>query len=73
MNTPHDLTARVIELESTITHLQHDLEQLSAVLIDQQTEIESLQRVTETLKHQVDDSNSPTEQRNPLDERPPHY
>lgn len=73
MNAPSDLTTRVIELETTIAHLQHDMEQLSAVLIEQRSEIESLQRVTDKLKHQVDDSNTPSEQRNLLEERPPHY
>lgn len=73
MSSSDSLSARVVELESMLTHLQYDFEKLSDVLIDQQAQIERLLKVVDRLENRV---MSPTDEdmtRDLNDERPPHY
>ncbi len=64
---------RIVNLEMALAHLQHDLEQMSSVVLDQQRKIETLQVLLKQMEHQLADENEPAEKRSPLDERPPHY
>jgi SlyX protein len=72
MSSPHDPAQRLVDLELLLTHLQHDVEQLNAVVIAQQQELERLQRSLGKLQDRFDQSAEP-EPRDPLQERPPHY
>ena len=72
MTDRHPAEDRLIRTESALAHLQHDFEQLHAVVLAQQTEIEKLRRELELLRGRV----SRFEEEDPPDareERPPHY
>jgi uncharacterized coiled-coil protein SlyX len=68
-NGPHD--ERLVKIELLLMQLQHDVDQLSKVLLDQQGEIDSLRRAMEQLASAVEDNVA--EPRSPEEERPPHY
>ena len=73
MVSSESLSSRVIELESLVTHLQRDLQQLSDVILGQQTAVESLKRAVQRLENHLDRLPQQPEDRDPLQERPPHY
>lgn len=68
-NGPHD--ERLVKIELLLMHLQHDVDQLSKVLLDQQGELDSLRRAMDQLASVVEHDNA--EPRSPEEERPPHY
>jgi uncharacterized coiled-coil protein SlyX len=71
MNAPDAMEHRLIQVETVLMQVQHDLEQLNKAVLDQQGELThlkgALDRLTATLEE------GPAEPRNPVDERPPHY
>jgi uncharacterized coiled-coil protein SlyX len=71
MNAPDAMEQRLIQVETVLMQLQHDLDQLNKAVLDQQGELThlkgALDRLTATLEE------GPAEPRNPVDERPPHY
>ena len=71
MNAPDAKEQRLIQVETVLMQLQHDLDQLNKAVLDQQGELThlkgALDRLTATLEE------GPAEPRNPVDERPPHY
>lgn len=67
------LQSRVTELELMFTHLQHDLQQMSEVIVQQQNEIAQLNESILELTNQVHSLEEPSEVRDPEQERPPHY
>ncbi|HSG69247.1 MAG TPA: SlyX family protein [Planctomycetaceae bacterium] len=66
-------TERIVELESQIAHLQHDLDQLGSVVYEQRKLIEQLQGEQQKLAHRLEELQEGSEQRDPESERPPHY
>jgi len=62
---------RIITLESTLMHLQIDLEKVGQVVLDQQKQIEQQQRQIARWEEKI--SQSQDEFIDPLDEKPPHY
>ncbi|HUG20086.1 MAG TPA: SlyX family protein [Planctomycetaceae bacterium] len=64
---------RIVELESQIAHLQHDLDQLGSVVYEQRKLIEQLQGEQHKLAHRLEELQEGAEQRDPESERPPHY
>ncbi len=62
---------RIITLESTLMHLQIDLEKIGQVVLDQQKQIEQQQR--QIARWEEKTSRSQDEFIDPLDEKPPHY
>lgn len=68
-NADHRLT----NVELLLTHLQHDLEQLSQVVYRQQAEIDSLRKELTQLDSRVVTLAEGPEIRDPLAEKPPHY
>lgn len=73
MTSAENPDARVTELETLVTHLQHDLEQMSNVLLTQKGEIDALTRSVEKLERRLEVLEQPPEERDLLEERPPHY
>ena len=67
------LNNRLIELESIVMHLQNDLVQMNKVMLDQQRDIESLNRKVQQFENRLAETAGDPEQRDPLEERPPHY
>lgn len=66
-------TERIVELESQIAHLQHDLDQLGSVVYEQRKLIEQLQGEQQKLAQRLEELQEGPEQRDPESERPPHY
>lgn len=64
---------RLIELESTVMHLQNNLEQLNQVIIDQNQEIDKLRLEIIRLDGKIQTAEAGPENRSLEDERPPHY
>ncbi len=71
MQDQSSLMDRIITLESTLMHLQIDLEKIGQVVLDQQKQIEQQQRQIARWEEKV--SRSQDEFIDPLDEKPPHY
>lgn len=61
------------ELELLFTHLQHELQQMNEVIIEQHREIAGLHEKIQELTNQVHSLEEPAEVRNPELEKPPHY
>ena len=68
-----DVNERVVRLESAIAHLQHDLEQMHAVLLTHTAENEALRKQVERLQGRIVQVEQGPEVRDPETERPPHY
>ena len=64
---------RLTNVELLLTHLQHDLEQLSQVVFRQQAELDSLRKELTTLDSRVVTLAENPEIRDPQAEQPPHY
>lgn len=65
---------RLIEIESALAHQQRLCEQLNEVVVDQTQRLLKLERLVVQLENQVRDVMRQTrEQRDLLDEKPPHY
>ncbi len=63
---------RLEQVESAIMHLQHDFESLNEMLLHQQKAIGELRKSIEKLSASVETLGDDAD-RNPEDERPPHY
>ncbi|QDU81103.1 hypothetical protein Pla110_28400 [Polystyrenella longa] len=66
------LLLRITDLEMLFTHLQHDVQQLNGVVLEQQSQLDDLRHINEKLQQHIEEIEG-TEERNPSDERPPHY
>lgn len=64
---------RLTNVELLLTHLQHDLEQLSQVVFRQQAELDVLRKELVLLDSRVVTLTEGPEVRDPLAEKPPHY
>lgn len=64
---------RLTNVELLLTHLQHDLEQLSQVVFRQQAELDAVRKELTLLDSRVVTLSEGSETRDPLDEKPPHY
>ncbi len=68
------LTARVVELETLVTHLQRTLGELDEVVLEQQKHLDLQERKIVALALQLESFvGSMREERKPEEERPPHY
>lgn len=66
------MEARLIEIEIKLTYAEDALEALNQTVYRQQEQIEQLQQLVIRLANQIQDM-APTERREAVDERPPHY
>jgi len=65
---------RIVRIETALMHVEHDVEQLHQALVAQQREIESFRRILERIEAALDrEAGLPSEVRDPLAEKPPHY
>ena len=62
---------RLTNLESTLMHMQYELEQLGRTVMEQQSEIALLKGELRKFKSELDDLPAPP--RDPVAEKPPHY
>ena len=68
-----EIMQKLVDLESLIAHLQHELEQLNSAVIEQNQRIDLLQASQQKFAHQLQTLEEDLEKRDPEDERPPHY
>lgn len=68
-----ELPERLINLEMTVGHLEHELEQMHTVLIALQADLKLSRERMAKLEQRMIVANEPADERNPIDERPPHY
>ncbi|MBB5203367.1 SlyX protein [Inhella inkyongensis] len=68
-----DTDQRLTELEIKASFADDLLEQLNAVIVRQQQQIDALQRELLGLRQQIRDSERPGAMVSAGDERPPHY
>jgi SlyX protein len=66
------LSDRLVRVETTLMHLEHDFEQLHEVVLSQNRQVEDLRRSLERLQSLLDQE-GPSEVRDPAAEKPPHY
>lgn len=62
---------RLTNLESTLMHMQYELEQLGRTVMEQQSEIALLKGELRKFRSELDDLPAPA--RDPVAEKPPHY
>ena len=73
MSAAESLSDRILALETVVSHLQHDVEQMHIVMLAQRGEIQSLQALIESFQGRLEEATKEPEQRNAEEERPPHY
>jgi len=66
------MEARLIEIEIKLSYAEDTLEVLNRTVFRQQEQIDRLQQLVIRLSNQLQDM-APPEQRDPGEERPPHY
>lgn len=65
---------RITELEVQVAHTQHLVDQLNSVVTAQAKQIDRMTRTIGQLQQRIEDLKFKSEpQRDPLDEKPPHY
>ena len=69
-NSPDE---RLMALEMSVSHLQHEVQQMHEVMLAQQEEIAALRRDLQRAHGKIDRLQEPSEPGDALDERPPHY
>ena len=72
MSAP-DPFERIIRLEMTVAHLEHELEQMHSVLLAVQDELKTTRDQMSKLERRLVLVTEVDEHREPADERPPHY
>ena len=68
-----DLSKRIIDLEMTVAHIEHELEQMHSVLLAVQADLKASREQVSKLERRLTTAIELPEDRDPLDERPPHY
>lgn len=71
-----DLSAlfeRLIRIETSLAHLQHDVDALNSSLTAQFRRLSEMDARFNRIEHDLQHLNEPPSQRDPADERPPHY
>jgi SlyX protein len=71
--TTNDLSQRLIDLEFTVAHLEHELQQMHSVLLAVQAELKTSREHVSKLERRMLLVIESPEERDPVDERPPHY
>ena len=70
---PERVAARLSELEVLVTHMQQTIDDLNEVVIAQHRRIDGLELQLSRAMREMQSLGSPTEQRTPEEEKPPHY
>lgn len=71
--TPSEPDPRIVQLESVVAHLQHDLEQMHEAILSLHAELRGSHDKLARLERRMLLLAEPPEQRDPGLERPPHY
>ena len=68
-----EFSNRIISLEMAVAHLERELEQMHSVLLAVQADLKLSREQVSKLERRVTLANEAPEERDPIDERPPHY
>ena len=71
--SPPDPSELIIQLEMAVAHLEHELEQMHSVLLAVQHDLKTTRDQMSKLERRLVLVTEVDEQREPIDERPPHY
>ncbi len=71
--TDSHVNDRLINLETAVAHLQHDLEQMHQALVSLHTELRGSRDQLATFERKLLQLSEAPEIRSPQEERPPHY
>ena len=69
----NELADRVEKLESELAYIQHDFEAQNETILLHTKEIKKLENSISKLLSKVEQLKDGAEERDPLDEKPPHY
>ncbi len=69
----NDAESRLLTLEMSVAHLQHDYDQLHEVALGLQSELRQLRQLLDKMTSRIDQLSTAPEVRSPELERPPHY
>jgi SlyX protein len=64
---------RIIRLEMAVAHLEHELGQMHSVLLLLQADLKASREQVSKLERRVIQASESHDERDPMDERPPHY
>ena len=70
---PEPDESRLINLESAVSHLQHDLEQLNEAVLRQDQELTLLKQLAQRLESRLGELADSEIEHDPEADRPPHY
>jgi len=73
MNQTDKNTTRLIEMETSLMHLQNDFDSINEVVLDQARRIGQLNSMLERLTERFDAAVASESPRTAEDEKPPHY
>lgn len=64
---------RLVRIETSLAHLQHDIEQLNSSLTDHFRRLQSFEQRFVRIEHEIVTLSESPEDRDAASERPPHY
>jgi len=64
---------RLVDIETKLAYQDRTIKELNDVVYDQQKQIDQLHATCKRLERKVRESSPMQQQRNVIDERPPHY
>lgn len=67
------LSDRIIQLETAVAHLQHDLEQMHQAFVSMHLELKGSKDQLARFEQKLQQLSEPPEMRDASEERPPHY
>ncbi len=73
MNSNNDPSARIIELELQLMHLQKDFDSLNSMVLKQGRRLDELSGLVQQLTNKLESPAQPAVERDLHDEKPPHY
>lgn len=71
--TLEDLANRLIQIESAVAHLQHDVEELNSALSGYYRRVQKFEERFVHIEHELETMNQGSDERSPEDDKPPHY
>lgn len=71
--TLEDLANRLVQIESAVAHLQHDVEGLNTALSGYYRKVQKFEQRFVHIEHELETMNQGSEERTLEDDRPPHY
>lgn len=71
--TLEDLADRLVQIESAVAHLQHDVEGLNNALTGYYRKVQKFEERFVHIEHELETMTQGSEERPLEDEKPPHY